>query len=57
MNFSFGQLLFLLILAILLFGDVSKITKNIANSMQIFKNHFDSLDDDKSNKNKGKRLK
>ena len=46
MSISFGQLLFLLILAILLFGDISKITKNLAKSIKIFKNHFDSLEND-----------
>ena len=33
MNISFGKLLFLLILAILLFGDINKIIKNITTSI------------------------
>lgn len=49
MNFSFGQLLFLLVLAVLLFGDVSKITQNIAKGIKTFKKHFENLD--KNDKN------
>ena len=52
MNFSLGQLLFLLILIILLFGDISKITRNISKSIKLFKDHFNSLEKDVKKQNK-----
>ena len=39
-------LLFLIVFALLAFGDVSKITQNLAKGIKTFKKHFEDLEND-----------
>lgn len=53
MNISFGQLVILLLLCILFFGDISYITKNINLLINNLKNYLTKKELSKKNRKKG----